>query len=58
MNQSFIIYIIQNMLLISLFTLALFFIGTPDSAESGTCVEKNGCGRFWRSGCCCRFRYL
>ena len=40
MNQSFIIYIIQNMLLISLFTLALFFIGRRIPLKAGHAWRK------------------
>ena len=40
MNQSFIIYIIQNMLLISLFTLVLFFIGRRVPLKAGHAWRK------------------
>lgn len=40
MNQSFIIYVIQNMLLISLFTLVLFFIGRRVPLKAGHAWRK------------------
>ena len=40
MNQSFIIYIIQNMLLISLFILILFFIGRRVPLKAGHAWRK------------------